>query len=199
MKPTAQLERFRMALEVIASGPSFEPGTKIAKIALTDPWVSQEVIAISDDIEDAEHKKGMSLNEAVERAREAVERARETEPCQHLAVDGPTGRCVYCDWQVAEPEPDDEPEPISLAEIDEELDAELDGAAEEVAEPKPKRVNQRRGQDGLLPGEREILAWIREKGEVTPEQVRTKFGIEKEAQKRYAKTRFGYEQQTFWF
>ena len=33
-KPSALLERYRMALEVIASGPDFEPGTKIAKLAL---------------------------------------------------------------------------------------------------------------------------------------------------------------------
>lgn len=178
MRPSALVERYRMALEVIASGPEPEPvrltdeaRERIVEAADTPEIGELEVRRFEAEVNAAVSYTGLSVNEAVEQAR-----AEEPESDAESDTDAP----------------DDEPEPIDMAALDAEVEAEM---AEEVVETEPerevrpqRRVVEKRGADGLLPTDREILAWIREKGEVTPEQVRIKFDISTEKQVRSAKT-----------
>lgn len=88
-----------MALEVIANGAEWEPGTKTARLALVPPEVAENPFA------------GMSLREAVDEAR--------AEDMAHETPDDDLDESEETTQEPDEPE-DDDPEPVEPAEAEEE-------------------------------------------------------------------------------
>lgn len=147
-----------MALEVIANGVEWEPGTKTARLALLPPEVSAESIAITADIESAEGWR--------ERRKPVEPDDLPSEPASDLERE-PT----------SQPELDDEPVPVDLAEIDRELDAELDEAAEEVKADSRWEHPDMPGLDGLSLLARQVLEIVREVGEITAADIKDRVGV----------------------